>query len=247
MELVKGKIALLTGAAGGIGAASAIAFAKNGAKAVLIADIDENKAKATIETIRAYCDAKFYKADVTKEEQVKAIFDDIEKTYGRLDILVTCAGITSLQKFEDLTIEHWDKVMDINLKGTVLFSKEAMRIMRKQKYGRIVLFSSISGQVGGIRVGPAYACSKAGISCLAKSLAKMGAKETVTANSVAPGIAMTDMTRSEGFSCSADEVPLGYIASPEEVSDVVLFLASDLSRYVTGQCISVNGGMFMGF
>jgi len=247
MKLMEGKVTLLTGAAGGIGAASAIAFAKQGAKALYIVDMAEEKAESTLTEIRKYCSAAFLKADVTNEEQAKQIFDRIQREQGRLDAMVACAGITSVDKLNEVSLDKWNRVMDINLTGSFIYSRLALRMMKEQKYGRIVLFSSISGQVGGIRTNPAYACSKAGISCLAKSLAKDGAALGVTANAVAPGIADTDMIKTDGFNCSSSEVPMGYLASPEEIADVVLFLASDMSRYVTGQTISVNGGMFMGF
>ena len=247
MKLMEGKVALLTGAAGGIGAASAISFAKQGAKAIYIVDMAEEKAEATLAEIRKYCEAYFMKGDVTNEAQAIEIFDKVKKDQGRLDVMVACAGITSVDKLAEVSLERWNKVMDINLTGTFIYSRLALKMMKEQKYGRIVMFSSISGQVGGIRTNPAYACSKAGISCLTKSIAKDGAALGVTCNSVAPGIAATDMIKTDGFNCSSDEVPMGYLASPEEVADVVLFLSSDMSRYVTGQTISVNGGMFMGF
>ncbi len=247
MTLMENKVALLTGAAGGIGAASAKLFAQEGAKEIYIVDMADEKAEATVAELSKYCETTYIRADVTSEEETEAVFKQIREKSGRLDVIVTCAGITSVDPFDTVTIASWDRVMDINLKGTFMYTRLAMRMMKEQKYGRIVCLSSISGQVGGIRTNPAYACSKAGVSCLVKSLAKQGAPYLVTANAVAPGIADTDMIKTEGFNCSADEVPLGYLASPEEVGNVVLFLASDMSQYVTGQCVSVNGGMFMGF
>jgi len=245
--LLKEKVTLVTGAAGGIGAACAIAFAQNGAKAVYVIDINEEKAKETIGQISAFCACHFIKADVSCEDDVISVFDDVEDRYGRLDVLVNCAGICSVESFEELQLSTWDRLMDINLKGALLFSRDAMRLMKRNGYGRIVNVGSISGQVGGIRTSPAYSVSKAGVMCLTKSLAKSGAKDRITVNSIAPGIITTDMVTAPGFHYSTDEIPMGYAGSPEEVADVVLFLASDMSRYVTGQCIGVNGGMFMGF
>lgn len=245
--LVKDKVALVTGAAGGIGAACALKFARNGAKAVYVVDVNETKARDVVSKIGEHCRCEFFRADVSREEEVTAIFRHIEETYGRLDILVNCAGINSLEPLEELTVATWDKVMNVNLKGAVLFSREAMRLMKQNRYGRIVNVGSISGQIGGIRTSPAYAVSKAGIMCLTKSLAKNGAKEHITVNSIAPGIIETEMVNMPGFQYSTDEIPMGYAGSAEEAADVVLFLASDMSRYVTGQCVGVNGGMFMGF
>jgi len=137
-------------------------------------------------------------------------------------------------------------MMDINLKGTFLFMRQAFLLMQEQKYGKVVNVSSISGQVGGIRTSPAYAASKAGILSITKSFAKLGAIDNITVNSIAPGIIDTELTRAPDFNYSVDEVPMKRVGQPQDVADTALFLASDMSAYITGQCINVNGGMYMG-
>ena len=133
--------------------------------------------------------------------------------------------------------------MNVNLKGPFLFAREALRLMKPKKYGRIINIASQAGKIGGLIVGMDYSSSKAGLLCLTKSLAKNGAEYGITVNSVAPGLINTEMTTT--FDYDPETIPLKRVGTPEEVADVVLFLASDLSRYVTGACIDVNGGMTM--
>ena len=246
MKDLSGKIALITGGAKGIGAACAKVFADNGLKGLVLVDLDEVKGKALAAELSNICECIFIKADVSSEQEVADIFSETKRVFGRLDILLNVAGISSTKTLFEVDMKSWDRMMDINLKGTFLFGREALKVMMNQKYGRIVSISSISGQVGGIRTSPAYAASKAGIICLTKSMAKVAAKDNVTVNAIAPGLVDTEMTQDPDFHYSVDEVPMGRVARPEEIADVALLLSSDLSGYVTGQCISVNGGMYMG-
>lgn len=245
MNLLENKVALLTGAAKGIGAQCAKTFALNGASIIFIVDLDFEKASNTAEGISEATKARCYpiEADVSKEEQIKNVFSIVNQKTNRLDILVNCAGICSTTDIFDLDMKQWDLTMDINLKGAFLFCREALRIMKKNKYGRIINFSSVAGEVGGIRTSADYSSSKAGILCLTKTLAKNAAGDGITVNSVAPGLIETDMIKL--FQTKADEIPMGRLGSAEEVADVVLFLASNMSRYITGACIDVNGGMYM--
>jgi 3-oxoacyl-[acyl-carrier protein] reductase len=243
--LLKDKIALVTGGAKGIGAGCAVAFAKNGAKVVIV-DLDEDSAKETITSINDYSSGIFVKADVSNEDDVKAVFDVVKAEYGRLDILMNVAGICSTNTIFIETMGGWDKMMDINLKGAFLFMRNAFLMMQEQKYGKVISVSSISGQVGGIRTSPAYAASKAGILSVTKSFAKLGATDNITVNAIAPGIIDTQITQAPDFHYSIDEVPMKRVGTPQEVAQCALFLASDMSSYITGQCINVNGGMYMG-
>ena len=243
--LLKNKIALVTGGANGIGASCAVNFAKNGAKVVIV-DLDEKSAKETIKSINDYSAGIFVKADVSDEDEVKAVFDVIKKEYGRLDILMNVAGICSTNTIFIETVKGWDKMMDINLKGAFLFMRNAFLMMQEQKYGKVISISSISGQVGGIRTSPAYAASKAGILSVTKSFAKLGATDNITVNAIAPGIIDTQMTKAPDFNYNVEEVPMKRVGMPEDVANAALFLASDMSSYITGQCINVNGGMYMG-
>lgn len=242
--LIDGKVALVTGGANGIGAETAFVFAKNGAKSVYLVDMADDCGQATAQRLGAYCDCSYIHADVSTEANVKSVLDLVIEREGRLDILFNCAGISSTKGIFETDETLWDKIMEVNARGTFYFSRIAIQRMIEQRYGRIINVSSIAGQVGGIRTCPAYAASKAAILSITKSFAKLGAAHGVTVNTVAPGIADTNMTRDKDFHYSNDEVPMGRAATPEEIANVVLFLASDLSSYVTGQCVNVNGGMY---
>lgn len=245
--LLQNKIALITGAAKGIGRQCSIFFAHQNAKMIIIADLDEDQGKKTAEEINKSGSTRsiFVKTDVSKESDVEDVMRFAEREAGRIDILLNVAGICSVKSVFQEDMKGWDRMMDINLKGTFLFMRESFKLMQKQRYGKIVNVSSISGQVGGIRTSPAYAASKAGILSITKSFAKLGAKDNITVNAVAPGLIDTEMTNSPDFIYSLDEIPMGRIGSTEDVANAALFLASDLSNYITGQCINVNGGMYM--
>ena len=244
--ILENRIALVTGGAKGIGAECAKTFAKEGAKVVIV-DLDEKQGVNTAAEIsKEYNPCTFVKIDVSNENEVTDLFAKINEMYGRLDILLNVAGICSTNTIFIETMKGWDKMMDINLKGSFLVMREAFKMMQPQKYGKVISLSSISGQVGGIRTSPAYAASKAGILSVTKSFAKLGATDNITVNAIAPGIIDTQMTQAPDFHYSVDEVPMKRVGQPGEVADVALFLASDLSSYVTGQCINVNGGMYMG-
>lgn len=244
--LVKDKVALVTGAARGIGAQCAQHLAENGAAAVIIVDMDEAQGQKTAETLRALCRSAFYRTDISNEDAVKALFRKVKEEFGRLDILVNVAGICSTRTIFDETMESWDRIMNVNLRGSFLCMREAFPLMQEKQYGRIVNMASIAGQVGGIRTSPAYAASKAGIICITKSFAKLGAKQGITVNALSPGLVDTDMTRDPDFHYNVDEVPMGRVAKPSDIADTILYLASDMAGYVTGQCINPNGGMYMG-
>jgi 3-oxoacyl-[acyl-carrier protein] reductase len=243
--LLKNRIALITGAARGIGAACADTFLKYGAEKVILVDIDASMGSSTLKRIDGSSRGRFIQADIAREEEVTRVFDIVSQEYSCLDILLNVAGICSTRTIFDETMEGWERMMNINLKGAFLFMRQAFQHMQKNRYGRIVNMSSISGQVGGIRTSPAYAASKAGMLSLTKSFAKLGAKENITVNAIAPGLIDTDMTNAADFHYSLEEVPMGRLGLPEDVAHAALFLASDLAGYITGQCINVNGGMYM--
>lgn len=242
--MIDGKVALVTGGANGIGAETALVFAKNGAKSIYLADMADECGQETARRLSEYCTCTYIHADVSNELCVKKVFEQIAERESRLDILFNCAGISSTKGVFETDEALWNKIMEVNARGTFYFSRMAIKMMIDQCYGKIINVSSIAGQVGGIRTCPAYAASKAAILSITKSFAKLGAAHGVTVNTVSPGIADTNMTRDKDFHYSNDEVPMGRAARPEEVANVVLFLASDLSSYVTGQCVNVNGGMY---
>jgi 3-oxoacyl-[acyl-carrier protein] reductase len=242
---MKGKIALITGGAKGIGAATAMLFAEKGIDKIYLVDLDDEMGRRTESAIRAYCDCAYIHLEVSDETGIKNLFAEIDKS-GGVDIVFNCAGITSVKGIMETDAALWNKIMAVNVASAFLFSKEAMIRMEKKGYGRIINVSSVSAQVGGIRTSPAYAASKAAILGLTRSFAKYGAAKGVTVNAIAPGIADTPMTQVKDFVYSNSEVPLGRAAAPEEVAEAVLFLASDKSAYITGQCLHVNGGMYFG-
>ena len=239
----KDKVILVTGGANGIGAITALKFAQCGAKCIYLADMADADGEKMAQAIGEYCECKYMHTDVSNLQDVERIFADIEQTYGRMDVLFNCAGISSTKGLMETDEKMWDKIMAVNAKGVFFFSKKASELMLKNKYGKIINVSSIAGQVGGIRTSPAYAASKAAILALTKSFAKLGAMHNMTVNAISPGIVDTNMTRDKNFNYSTNEIPMGRAATPEEVASVVLFLGSDMSSYVTGQCINVNGGM----
>jgi 3-oxoacyl-[acyl-carrier protein] reductase len=245
MKLLHNKVAVITGAAKGIGAACASVFAQNGAACIYIVDLDFESAKETALSIATVegCKCIPLKANVADEREVKTVFGIIKEKSGRLDVLVNSAGICNNTPIDELDMKSWDLTMNVNLKGAFLFAREALKMMRTQRRGTIINIASQAGKIGGLTAGADYSSSKAGMLCLTKSLAKSAARYGITVNSVAPGLIRTGMTMI--FDYDPETVPLGRIGTPEEIADVVMFLASGLSRYMTGACLDVNGGMTM--
>ncbi len=245
MGLLDGKIAVVTGAARGIGQSIALRLAEEGADLALsdvkLEWLDETKAKIQALGRRA----EGYAVDVSKGDQVQAGVDAMVKDFGRLDIVVNNAGITRDGLIIRMSEEDWDMVMDINLKGTFLMTKAAARPMMKQRAGVFVNIASVIGLMG--NAGQAnYGASKAGVSNLTKTVARELAARGIRANAVAPGFIktkMTDALTEDVRNAMLAAIPLKDFGTPEDVANVVLFLASDLSRYVTGQTLSVCGGM----
>jgi 3-oxoacyl-[acyl-carrier protein] reductase len=242
---LKSKIALITGAGQGIGKATAEAFARAGAT-VVVADINLAQAQVVADQlINAYkIDAWALRVDVSDEASVKDMMGRIQKKYARLDILVNNAGICQAAvPFEELPQADWDRMFGVNLGGPVNCVKAAIPMFKAQQYGKIINLSSLAAEIGGIAVAANYSASKAAIMCLTKSLAKYLGPYQINVNAVAPGLIKTAMTADLNQDPSI--VPLKRLGEPEEVADVILFLASDRSRYITGATLDVNGGIFM--
>ena len=247
-KLVEGKIALVTGGGAGMGACDCWKFAEEGAKGILIVDLNVDDAEKVAKAIMAQypeCKCVAVKCNVANEADVDHCFEVLDQEFGTLDILVNNAGITNKIPFDEMTLEHWNLTYSINITGAFLFAQRAMRIMKAKGYGRIINMSSIAGHVGGLTSGVDYATTKGAMLTLTKSVAKQGAAYGVTCNSIAPGNIKTAMEKVFGSDWDPMAVPMHRLGEPEDISDVVLFLASDMSRYMTGCCLNVNGGLFM--
>ena len=243
-----GKVALVTGASRGIGQATAIELAKAGADIVVNFIGNEAVAQETVEAIEALGRKVIkIKADVGNAEEVQAMVDEAVATFGHIDILVNNAGITRDGLLIRMKDSDWDDVLNINLKGVYLVSKAVAKIMVKQRSGRIINMTSVSGVTG--NVGQAnYAAAKAGVIGFTKTCAKELAARGITVNAVAQGFietAMTDVLPEKIKEGIAATVPFGRMGQPEEIASVVTFLASDFASYITGQVLNVDGGMVM--
>jgi 3-oxoacyl-[acyl-carrier protein] reductase len=243
------RVAIVTGGARGIGSAIATALAANGIHLV-IADNDVDMAGRTADEIRALgVEAIAINSDVSKYQDVVRLVDETVATFGRLDILVNNAGILSNTPFDEVSEAEWDRVLNTNLKGAMFATREALRPMQAQGWGRVISISSLAGRSGGVSVGPAYVASKAALVGLTRHLAKAVAKYGVTVNAVAPGTTETDLvkgfTEEQTIAINA-AIPIGRLGKPEEIAATVAFLASDAAAFITGAVIDVNGGMYMG-
>ncbi|MGV8963164.1 MAG: 3-oxoacyl-[acyl-carrier-protein] reductase [Candidatus Saccharimonadaceae bacterium] len=246
MKLLEGKTALITGAGRGIGKAIAIRFAKEGANiAFTDLSIDEN-VKATEEEITAMgVKVKSYASNAANFEDTHKVVEQIKDDFGVIDILVNNAGITRDGLMMRMTEQQWDMVINVNLKSAFNFTHAITPIMMRQKSGSIINMSSVVGVSG--NAGQAnYSASKAGLIGLTKSMAKEIGSRNIRVNAIAPGFIITDMTGAlseEVRQQWAQQIPLRRGGTPEDVANVALFLASDLSSYVSGQVIHVCGGM----
>ena len=245
MAQLNGKVVVVTGAARGIGQAIAAKMAAAGAD-IALCDLQKDWLTET-EVLVKNLGRKVmsYAVDVSKTEDVQGVVDQIEKDFGRVDVLVNNAGITKDTYLVRMTEADWDAVLSVNLKGAFLFTKAVARPMMKQRSGNIVNMASIIGLIG--NAGQCnYAASKAGLIALTKSVAKELASRNIRCNAVAPGFIQTKMTDKlpeDIRKKMLEAIPLGRFGVPEDVANVVLFLASDDSAYVTGQVLTVCGGM----
>lgn len=245
--MMKGQVALVTGASRGIGQAISLKLAAEGIYVIATAT-SEAGAEATVAAIVAQGGAaQAVKLDVTNSSDVEALFKKIMSEQGRLDILVNNAGITKDGLMMRMKDGDWDSVLDTNLKGSFICLREASKIMTKARYGRVVNISSVVGEMG--NPGQVnYSASKAGLFGLTKSAARELAKRNITVNAVAPGFIETDMTAvlpEKGREALLQNIPMERLGSVDDVAYAVRFLVSPQAGYITGQVLSVNGGMYM--
>ena len=247
MKQLENQIAVVTGAGRGIGRAIALKFAAQGADIAAV-DLKTEFVQETVEEVRKLGrKAWAVSANVSEAASVEAAVEQILKEAGRVDILVNNAGITKDGLLMRMSEADWDAVLDINLKGTFLFTKAFSRAFVKQRSGRIVNIASVIGLIG--NAGQCnYAASKAGVIGFTKSVARELASRGVTANAIAPGFIETKMTEALGPEARAallKQIPLASLGQPGDVAEAALFFASPAARYITGQVLAVDGGMVM--
>ena len=243
-----GRVAIVTGGGRGIGRAIAVRLAKEGADVAISYRGNDETAQESAKLVReAGAKCEMFKGDVASQEDVDALFKGVDEAFGRVDILVNNAGITRDNLIMRMKEAEFDEVLRTNLKGTYLCTRAVLRKMVRARWGRIVNVSSVVGLVG--NAGQAnYAASKAGLIGFTKSVAREVAQRSITVNAVAPGYVETELTGSLPDKVKVqilEQVPMGRFGEPEEISEVVAFLAGEGAGYVTGQTITVDGGMVM--
>jgi 3-oxoacyl-[acyl-carrier protein] reductase len=245
---LKGKVALVTGGSMGIGTAMSLNLAENGADVALTFRRHEDEAKAVVKKIEGMGrKAKAYKVDVSEFEAVQALVQQVLDEFDHLEILINNAGMNWDGVVWKMTEEQWDKVIDVDLKGTFNFIRAVAPIFKEQKYGKIINITSINGLRG--KFGQSnYSAAKAGTIGLTKTVAREMGKYNVNVNSVAPGMILTDMFKDlpeEFKQKAADETVFNRLGEPEDVAHIVSFLSSDRSRHITGEVIKVDGGQYI--
>lgn len=249
--VLKDRVALITGASSGIGRATALVMAKQGARVGVNYFKNLAGAQAAVESIvQNGGEALISHADVTRRQEVETMVKEVRDRWGRIDILVNNAGdLLARRTLADMTEEYWDQIMDLNLKSAFLCVKAVWEEMAARKDGCIINVSSIAGRNGGGPGTAAYAAAKGGMITYTKSLAKELAPHRVRVNGIAPGVIATPFherySPGEVFQRIIANIPLGRAGTSEEIADVIVFLASPAARYITGETIEVNGGMLM--
>lgn len=243
---LKDKVAIVTGASGGLGRGIALALSEAGANLILVSrrlpllqEVAKLTSKANQQTL---C----FNADVSKKEQVEHTVEEVVKIFGKIDILVNTAGINRRNLVEEFSEEDWDAVIDINLKGTFLFTQAVGKVMIKQNKGKIINIASMTSVTGGENI-PAYSASKGGVIQLTKAFAVAWAKYNINVNAIGPGWFKTPMTKSlcedkERYERTLSRIPMNRWGEPEDLAGTAVFLASEASDYITGSTIYVDGG-----
>ena len=245
--LLRDKTAVITGSGRGIGEAIARRLAEFGAN-VVITDLDAGAARAVAEDLTAQGSrARWMEFNVARIDSIGERVEEIRSLFGRIDVWVNSAGITGSTPIEEITPDSWDRMMDIDLKAMFFCTQAVFRVMKEQNYGKLVHMSSLAALRGGRSSDASYAAAKAGILNLSKCFALHGAAYNITSNAVCPGNILTPMGRTLAWSHRDPKtyIPLGRYGTAEDIANAVLFYASDLSSYVTGDAMNVNGGLYM--
>lgn len=246
-DMLHGKVAMITGGGRGIGEASARRLAEYGTK-VILADLNLSAAQGVADDINAQGgQAKALEFNVATFDTIPTKVAEAKELFGRIDILVNVAGITGSTALEDIALESWDRMMDIDLKSMFFVTQAVYAIMKEQGYGKLVHMSSLAALRGGRSSDASYAAAKAGILNLSKCFALKGAEHHITSNAVCPGNILTPMGKTLSWSKVDPKtyIPAGRYGTADDIANAVLFYASDLSDYVTGDYMNVNGGLYM--
>ncbi|WP_176026180.1 SDR family NAD(P)-dependent oxidoreductase [Robbsia andropogonis] len=242
MDDIQRKVVLITGAARGIGRETALAFAKAGCKVAVGYNRSEEQANQVVgELIALGTQAAAFRADMADSFSLVKMVSEVAEQLGPIEILMTNAGINPVRPIDEVTAKDWDESIAINLSSAFHLIQAVLPEMRAQKWGRLILTSSVAAQIGGV-IGPHYAASKAGMLGLAHYYAAVLAKEGITANVIAPALIETDMIKNNP-AIKPTLIPVGRFGVPDEVSSVALMLAGN--GYITGQTININGGWYM--
>ena len=245
---LKDKVALVTGAARGIGKAIALTLAQEGAS-VVIADVDKEGIRQVVQEIEARGrQAKAVKVDVSQRQEVQRLISEAVSTFGKIDILINNAGIIRRGTFVEHNVQEWEKVLSVNLGGTFNCSQEVAPLMIKQRGGKIINITSIAGKVGDLASAPSYGASKGAMNTFTFSLARELAPYGINVNAIAPHAIETEMSAEwsdEKRRQIVESIPLKRLGTPEEVAEAVAFLASDGANFITGEVLDVNGGYLM--
>jgi 3-oxoacyl-[acyl-carrier protein] reductase len=242
-----GKVALITGAGGGIGGAIARRFAEAGVSLAL-ADLGAEALERTSHALPR-TDILTWTGNLTHEGEVRELFRQLLERFGRIDVAVNAAGVLRTTPFEEISKAEWDWVLDANAGSAFLVCRECCEPMRRQGWGRIINFSSVAGQTGGILSGAHYAAGKAAVISLTRSVAKLLAAEGVRCNVIAPSGVETEMLRQfspKQMEALRQGIPVGRFGTPEEIAELVLWLASPAADFITGQTLNINGGAYLG-
>jgi 3-oxoacyl-[acyl-carrier protein] reductase len=246
------KTAIITGGEKGIGRAVSEGLVSEGAS-VIISDMDMGSVSETANEINEIQEsvngrAVPFKADVREKKDILSLVEWTMKEFGKVDIFFNNAGICKSPPIEDISVEDWDEMMNVNLRGVFLCSQAVMPVMKKQGRGRILNMASLAGKVGGLAAGAHYSASKAGVICLTKSFARELGPYGVTVNALAPGPVDTDMLQTlplDRKDAMIKQCPLGRFADTIDVAGAALFLLSDAARHITGTTLNLNGGLLM--